>query len=63
MAARKTKWIAKAISKPGSLRRSLKVKGDKPIPRKKLVAASHKGGKIGRRARLALTLRRLSRKR
>ena len=33
------KWIQKAIKKPGALRESLGVKGDKPIPAKKLAAA------------------------
>lgn len=50
-------WIQDAIKKPGSLRASLKVKSGKNIPVKKLTAASHKGGKMGKRARLAMTLR------
>jgi hypothetical protein len=51
------KWIQKAIKKPGSLRKSLGVTGDKPIPAAKLAAAAKKGGKMGRRARLAQTLK------
>ena len=57
----KKNWIKKAIKKPGSLRKSLKIKKGQKIPLKKLQAAAKKGGKLGRRARLALTLRRLRR--
>ena len=51
-------WIAGAIKKPGALRKSLGVKSGKKIPAAKLRAAAAKGGKTGRRARLAMTLRR-----
>lgn len=51
------KWIQKAIKKPGALRSALGVKGDKPIPAKKLAAAAKKPGKMGQRARLAQTLK------
>jgi hypothetical protein len=51
------KWIQKAIKKPGALRAELGVKGDKPIPTKKLAAAAKKPGKLGQRARLAETLK------
>ena len=54
-------WIQKAIKKPGALRKSLKIKKGQKIPLKKLKAASKKSGKLGKRARLALTLRRLRR--
>ena len=57
----KKNWIQKAIKKPGALRKSLKIKKGQKIPLKKLQAASKKGGKLGKRARLALTLRRLRR--
>lgn len=53
------KWIQSAIKKPGALRKELGVKGDKPIPAKKLAAAAHKSGKTGQRARLAQTLKKL----
>ena len=56
-------WIQGAIKKPGALRKSLGIKKGKKIPLKKLKAASNKGGKLGQRARLAITLRRLSRSR
>lgn len=52
-------WIKDAIKKPGALRESLGVKGDKPIPAKKLAAAAKKPGKMGQRARLAETLKKL----
>jgi len=52
-------WIKGAIKKPGALRKELGVKGDKPIPAKKLNAAAKKGGKIGQRARLAKTLKKM----
>ena len=57
----KKNWIQKAIKKPGALRKSLKIKKGQKIPLKKLQAAAKKGGKLGQRARLALTLRRLRR--
>ena len=56
------KWIQKAIKSPGALRRSLGVKKGQNIPAKKLAAAAKKGGKMGQRARLARTLKKLSRK-
>jgi hypothetical protein len=55
----KKKWIQKAIKKEGSLRKSLKTKEGKNIPVSKLEKAAKKGGKMGKRARLALTLRKL----
>lgn len=55
-------WIQKAIKKPGSLRASLGVKKGKNIPAKKLSSAAKKGGKIGKRARLAMTLKKLSKR-
>lgn len=51
------KWIQKAISKPGSLRKSLGIKEGKTIPIKTLEKAAKKPGKMGQRARLAKTLR------
>jgi len=53
------KWIQKAIKKPGALRASLGVKAGQKIPAKKLAAAAAKPGKMGQRARLAQTLRKL----
>ena len=56
------KWIQKAIKKPGALRKQLGAKKGKKIPAKKLKAAAKKGGKVGKRARLAVTLKKLSKK-
>lgn len=53
----KEKWIAGAIKHKGALRKELGAKKGKPIPEKKLEAAAKKGGKIGKRARLAETLK------
>ena len=55
------KWIQGAIKHPGALRKELGAKKGKPIPAKKLAAAAKKGGKIGKRARLAETLKKMHR--
>lgn len=52
-------WIQGAIKHPGALRKELHAKKGKPIPAKKLAAAAKKGGKIGQRARLAETLKKM----
>ena len=52
-----TKFIQKAIKKPGALRSALGAKKGEPIPAKKLAAAAKKPGKMGQRARLAKTLK------
>lgn len=53
-------FIANAIKKPGALRAELGAKKGMPIPAKKLNAAAKKGGKLGQRARLAKTLKKLN---
>ena len=53
------KWIQGAIKHPGALRKELGAKKGKPIPAKKLAAAAKKGGKVGKRARLAETLKKM----
>lgn len=53
------KWIQKAIKKPGALRAQLGAKQGKPIPAKKLAMAAKKPGKLGQRARLAQTLKKM----
>ena len=53
-------WISGAIKHPGALHRELGVAKGKKIPAKKLAAAAKKKGKVGRRARLAETLRGLN---
>ena len=56
-------WIAAATAKnKGALRKKLGAKKGKPIPAKKLNAAAKKGGKIGKEARLAKTLRKMHKK-
>lgn len=61
-------WIQYAIKKPGALRRAVRQKYGKRafkngIKVKYLRLLAKKKGKVGRRARLALTLRRLARRR
>jgi hypothetical protein len=58
----KTKWIQSAIKKPGALHKQLGVAEGEKIPAKKLEKAAEKGGKLGQRARLAQTLKRMNRK-
>jgi hypothetical protein len=53
------KWIQAAIKKKGALSKQLGVPEKKNIPVSKLKAASDEPGKLGKRARLALTLRKL----
>ena len=63
MAKKKKKnWIAGAIKKPGALRKQLGAKPGQPIAKGKLKAAAGKPGTTGRRARLALTLGKLRKK-
>jgi len=51
------KWIQAAIGKPGALHRELGVPAGKKIPAKKLARAARAPGVLGRRARLAETLK------
>jgi hypothetical protein len=56
----KTKnWIANAIKKPGALHKQLGVPEGKKIPEAKLNKAAKAGGKLGQRARLAKTLKKM----
>ena len=58
-------WIQKAIKKPGALRETLGVKKGKDIPVSKLKKAAKGDGvskKTEKRAELALTLRKLNKK-
>ena len=52
-------FIKEAIKKPGALRKSLGVKKGEKIPAKKLAAAAKAPGKMGQRARLAQTLKKM----
>lgn len=56
------KWIKSAINPAhkGLLREALGAKKGEPIPEAKLEAAAKKPGKIGQRARLAKTLRKMN---
>ncbi len=56
------KWIQKAVKKPGALRKSLGIKKGKKIPAKTLAKAAKAGGKLGQRARLAQTFKKMRRK-
>jgi hypothetical protein len=53
------KWIQNAIKKPGALRSAIGAKKGQTIPAKKLAAAAKKPGKMGQRARLAETLKKM----
>ena len=57
----KKNWIPKNLKK-GALRKSLGVKEGKKIPAKKLAAAAKKPGKLGQRARLAQTFKKMNRR-
>jgi hypothetical protein len=50
-------WIKGAIKHPGALKKQLGVKPTRKIPIKKLNTAAKKGGVVGKRARLAKTLK------
>lgn len=56
------KWIAGAIKHPGALHKELGVPKGKKIPAKKLAKAAKAGGTLGKRARLAETLKGLHHK-
>lgn len=53
-------WIKDAIQQPGALRKELGVKAGEKIPAKKLTKAAKASGKLGKRARLAETLKGLN---
>jgi hypothetical protein len=55
-------WIAGATKNKGALHRALGVPQGENIPAKKLAAAAKKGGKIGKEARLAETLKKMHKK-
>jgi hypothetical protein len=52
-------WIKDAIKKPGALRSELGAKPGKPIPAAKLDKVAKVSGKLGQRARLAETLKKM----
>ena len=53
-------WIAGATKNKGGLHRALGVPMGQPIPLRDVMAAAKKPGKVGKEARLALTLRGLT---
>jgi len=55
-------WIAGATKDKGALHRNLGVPEGQKIPEKKLEKAATQGGKVGREARLAETLKGLRKK-
>ena len=57
-------WIKKALekAKPGALHKQLDVPMGEKIPVDKLKEAAKKGGKMGKRAQLAMTLRKFAKK-
>ena len=57
----KKNWIPKNLKK-GALRETLGVKEGKKIPAKKLAAAAKKPGKLGQRARLAQTFKKMNKR-
>jgi len=57
--AEKKKWIQSAIKKPGALHKQMGVPAGKKIPAGKLAKAAKSGGKLGQRARLAQTLKKM----
>lgn len=55
-------WIQGAIKKPGALRAALGAKSGEPIPAGNLAKAAKAPGKLGQRARFAMTLKNMGRK-
>ena len=53
-------WISKAIKHPGALHHELGVPEGKKIPAKKLNKAAKSGGKLGKQANLAKTLKKIN---
>ena len=53
----KKQWIADMHMKKGALHKELGVPAGKKIPASKLAKAAKAGGKLGKRARLAETLK------
>lgn len=53
----KDKWMQGAVKHPGALHKELGIPQGEKIPKAREEEAARKGGKLGRRARLALTFR------
>ena len=52
-------WIAGAIKHPGALHKEMGIPQGKKIPAGRLAKAAKAGGKLGQRARLAETLKKM----
>lgn len=52
-------WIKGAIKHPGALHKALNVPEGKKIPEKMIKSAEKKGGKVGKQAHLADTLKKM----
>ena len=52
-------WLKQAIKKPGALHKDLGVPMGKKIPAKKMAVAAKQSGKVGQRARLAETMKKM----
>lgn len=55
-------WIAGAIGKPGALHAQMGIPQGEKIPAGKLAKAAKAGGTLGKRANLAITLRKMHKK-
>ena len=55
----KKNWIAGAIKHPGALHKEMGIPQGKKIPAGRLAKAAKAGGKLGQRARLAETLKKM----
>ncbi|MDE3073834.1 MAG: hypothetical protein KGJ86_00260 [Chloroflexota bacterium] len=49
-------WVAGAIKNPGGLHKNLGISKSKTIPKSTLRAAAKRTGKVGKEARLAITM-------
>jgi hypothetical protein len=59
IAGKPKNWIKGAIKHPGALHKELGIAQGKKIPAKTLAKAAKAGGKLGKRARLAQTLKKM----
>lgn len=58
--AKPKRWIQGAVKKPGQLHKDLGVPKGQSIPAAKLAAAAKQKGKVGQRARFAMTMKRVA---
>lgn len=60
MKSKPQKWIQAAIKRPGSLHKMLGVPMGKKIPMPMMSKAMKAGGMMGRRAKMAMTLKKMN---